>query len=188
MIYNASANDQSLSFSNIQEISFAPISALGASVVIGTIQDVLPVPFDCKVVRATVAFSGTPSGTVSFNVVTGVGAAATLPDGTNDTNSPSGTALFAVSPTIYSATAQNAAGVDISFTPDVPNAIYACTNPAAAAGITGYPFTLRLVTAAASGITGITKVTLAIMPINQHMQATLGPSPDNVTGWDPSAF
>ena len=181
-IYSNSQGNQSLDFSGVGRIDFAPISNLGNNVAISTIQDVVAPGADCKVVRVEVAYTGTLSGTVSFNVITGAGNGSTLTVGTVDTNSPTATAVFAANQTI----AGSLAGQTTSYYPTVWDAIYPANNPSIP--ITGYPFTLRFVTNGSGAISGITRVTLVVQYLNQHGHETGMPTPLGNYYYDPSTF
>jgi hypothetical protein len=169
---------------------FPPVSALGASVALSTIQGTIALPYDCKITRVAFATTGVVSGTVAMQIIYGP-SATNAGVGTVDTNSVNGTAVWASNVTIPTTTA---AGTILTFFPDVPDAIYQSynlDNRTLTTPQTGVPgcLTLRFVTAGSSGITLITAVELGLKPVNQHSAVTGLPTPaGNYTGWDPSTF
>lgn len=182
MIYSSSQGDQSLNFSAASNVSLPQVASLTHSVALTTVQSMVNVPFDCKIIRVELTWLGTLTGTATFNVVYGSGTSTGVA-GQNDTNAPVNTPLFAVSPSIGTT-----AGVQEDFYPDVINTIYPASNHFI--GVKGYPMTLRFTssTGGSDGISSLIAVNLVCMPINQHAAATGQPFPDGGYVFDGSAF
>lgn len=181
--YKTSQANNTVEYDSASILTFDGISALGDSVAVSTVQDVLPLPFACKIYHVSVAYTGTLTGTIQLQIVTGAGDASGATVGTSDTIAPANTILFATAPTITAA-----AGITQTFYPDVFDAIYAGSNTAL--GVASPALTLRFITSDTDGdgISGITKVTLGIKPVNIYETADYAPTPAGYYGFDPSVL
>lgn len=175
--YGKSHDQRSLQFDSAGQVAFDTVGSVSASTAVTTVQALLPLALDTKVMHVAVAATAI-SGSPAIQIVYGTGTPGTV--GATDTPAVAGTTVFTapVSVTV-------AAGVTQVIYPPVYDTVYQGSNPSA--GVTGLPLTLRVVTGSGDTASNL-KVMIGGKPVDSGATTTELPSPDGNYGFDMSTF
>lgn len=176
-IHEKSHNDRSVTFNGLHQIPFDVIGTVSASTPVTTVQALLPLGADTKVLHVSATTSAI-SGSPAIQIVYGTGAAGTT--GTIDTPAVVGTTVFTAPISITAA-----AGVTQTINPPVFDTVYQGSN--SYIPVVGHPLTLRVVTGTGDTASNL-KVVLAVESVDSYPALTMTPSPDGTYGFNPSTF